>query len=110
MAQKISTEEELEVLLASLGGSPAVVAAALVAAGVKGKRSTRRSCPVANWLRLETGLDPSVDDDRVALREAEDLRTRVEVRTPDAVRGFIYDFEDGEYVDLDEEPDLFVDD
>jgi hypothetical protein len=102
MAQKISTEEELEVLLVSLGSEPDEVAQALRAAGIYGYRDEPASCPVANWLAQETGLSPHVDRAAVELYPIPigDEGPLVESATPLAVAEFVGRFDNGEYSDL----------
>lgn len=105
MPQKISTEEELEALLASLGDSADAVATSLEVAEIKGRREEASCCPVARWLRRETGLSCiSVDLSQIHVWAGRDL-DQITVRTPPAVNDFVGHFDDHGYPELDERPD-----
>lgn len=103
MAVEIKTEADLHELMATLGSSSAAVADALKDAGIKGKRMDGQCCPVAKWLRYETGATwVSVDIAEVTLR----LPSGPKIRTtpPLPVNNFIGEFDDFAFPELDERP------
>ena len=105
MTQKISTDEELAALLASLGSSADEVADALYAAGVRGKPDDATCCPVANWLSEETGFEPYVEREGVCLYldiDINDEQPQLRAETPAAVAEFIRRFDHDGYRDLND--------
>jgi hypothetical protein len=105
MNQKISTDEELVALLASLGDSADEVADALYAAGVRGKPDDATCCPVANWLGQESGLEPYVEREGVCLYldlDEQEEQPQLRAETPAAVAEFIRRFDHDDYPQLDE--------
>jgi hypothetical protein len=96
----VRTAEDLAALLQTLGESPAAVADSLLAAGITGKRDDPECCPVANWLRRETGAEPYVEVDEAQLRGTRGAEA-IEVKLPRAVRGFVEAFDFCEYLDLE---------
>lgn len=106
MDQKISTDEELVALLASLGNSADAVADTLYAAGVRGKPDDATCCPVANWLSQEAGLEPYVEREGVCLYldidQDFEVQPQLRADTPPAVAEFIQRFDHDGYPELDE--------
>mgnify|MGYP000355419124 FL=1 len=97
---------ELVRLVSGLGSTPGAVAATLKAAGVKGEREGLRTCPVARYLWQSLGLPSQcveVDAADVRLYERvgklEVLAEQADL--PAAVATFVFDFDHGDYPELD---------
>jgi hypothetical protein len=103
MATQITTDEELAVLLGTLGDTADAIAANLRAQDIKGFRSITNQCPVARWLWREVDGCTDVDvDDSVNIYTTVNgphLRS-LECDFSNAVRGFIENFDERRYPDL----------
>jgi hypothetical protein len=103
MATQITTDEELAVLLGTLGDTADAIAANLRAQDIKGFRSRTNQCPVARWLWREVGGCTDVDvDDSVNIKiQIDGFRLRsLECAPPDVVTDFIEGFDKDRYADL----------
>lgn len=101
MAVEIKSQADLRELLEGLGDNPNDIAGRLLDAGIQGQRDEAESCPIANWLRQETGGEPVVTQTYVELAlDDGDL----EITTPPAMRAFIQHFDFRQFPELDETP------
>jgi hypothetical protein len=98
----ITTDDELQVLLGTLGTSPEQVAETLRAKGIKGQPMQAHSCPIAKWLSAETGAAVvTVDTGSCGVYLGFGPgRESVQATPPGAVDQFIVQFDDREYPDL----------
>jgi hypothetical protein len=99
MPTTITTDDELVVLLGTLGDTSDQIAAAFVAKGIKGETGSAYRCPVAKWLIAETGCrEAEVDQADVCVRR--DGGGSLWVTPPEPVADFIVRFDEGDYPDL----------
>lgn len=102
----IRSDEELAVLLGTLGDTEQAVAKTLVAKNIKGRVGLTEHCPIANWLRAETGCEHvEVDVGDVYLRyNRPGLFGNGFIAHPSgAVDDFIDQFDSGMHPDLIED-------
>lgn len=97
----ITTDEELGVLLGTLGTTADAIADRLRADGITGRVGNTGCCPVANWLKRETGCE---DVTAGLTRVFVGGYLAPEVETPEPISVFMEWFDDGVYPDLVEEP------
>lgn len=82
--------------VAALGDTPESVSTLLREKGVKGKRYSASSCPIANYLK-SCGFEVVTVAD-FAARYTSELRAPDECASlPDGVKNWIMQFDDGEY-------------
>ncbi len=104
MPTTITTDDELAVLLATLGDTPVAVAETLRAKGIKGRPCESSRCPIANWLVTETGAVTVEVDSDIYFRHAGAHGLWIDP-TPDAVAEFIRRFDEGDFPDLIDDGD-----
>ncbi len=89
---------KLERLLLDLGSTADEVAETLRIAGIRGQRSRHYNCPVAKYLRVQTGTLYAVSSEAVLQLE---YQKNAEVpMLPPAVRDFVCQFDAGAFDDL----------
>lgn len=94
----IRSDEELAVLLGTLGDTEQQIAATLRGKGITGHKAAAEHCPIANWLRAETGCT-HVEVDAGAVYLKYDQPGFI-AQPASAVDEFIWHFDDGDYPDL----------
>jgi hypothetical protein len=98
------SKEELKSLLDSLGDTPEEIATNLTHKCIMGSIAMANSCPIANYLRQETGRRAFVDSDRIVLFGSEsyaDLQLNV---LSYQLQYFIANFDTGKYPLLIDSP------
>lgn len=92
-------------LLAELGDTADKVADALRAKGIKGRKAKAASCPIANYVNASSDYEHATASDiLVTADDPDDEYHSLRVTTPQPVRQFIGNFDDGVYLDLVEVP------
>lgn len=73
--------------------------------GIKGTRDNCELCPIATFLCLETGMDIEVSVSYVEFADPDDPSRTATFDLSTRASLFIQAFDDGEYPDLDENPE-----
>ena len=94
--------DDLRKLLLTLGKNDFEVAKTLEAKGCFGNMNSNSHCPIANFLRKETGEKPYVSPDYICLEKdnREFDNTLSEEYIPVAIEVFILRFDEGEFPEL----------
>lgn len=86
--------------LEALGNDPETIAAALLAAGVTGRRGSSTGCPVARYLTAEVRLGCVVVGKGYTFLSLTGVDEQTHIPTPPAVHAFLVAFDDGAYPHL----------